>query len=473
MNIILKKVRVKTLFSRLDPIKVESLELSYLKTICDELGHNSYIIDELFNEEKMGVLSSISKNLRHFILRRTESSLLTKNLDFLPDIIVLTGYNVAENRILEEAKEYKALFPNTKIILGGLHIQLNASSFHKDYVDYVIHSQSLELFRNIIGIIIKERSIGDTDKAFNESILDTDELNIPMGYDYREGNNWILGSRLTINKSEEIHANREFLYSNRDKFHYLEKNDLALIKGSIGCPYKCSYCYCRELNEGKYLSADYSRMIQEMEEIDAKYFWIVDDVLFVNDKDVNEFLIQANKQGFNKKFIAYLRADFIIKEEDKLGQLKEVGLDEVIIGFEAITEDELKNYNKGLNPLNYPRVISILKEKDIDYTGLFMVDPEYGIKDFLNLYRFIRDNDIKIFTLSVFTPIKGTKGYGDYKLVTEDPEKFDFLHLVTKPKLPKPLFYLLFYGIHLRMLKSKRIWKLILRRKNENMGFLG
>lgn len=474
MNILLKKVRVKTLFSRFEPIKVEPLELSYLKTICDEMGHKTYILDELFNEEKIGVLASISKNLCRVILRRTELTSLTNNLGFIPNIIVLTGYNVAENRILEEAKEYKAIYPDAEIIVGGLHIQLNASSFHKDYIDYVIHSQSLEVFRNIIRIISKEKSIKALDESVNELVPDAAyELGIPRGYDYGIHNDWILGSKLVIDKTEDIYPSREFLYSNKDKFHYLDKNDLALIKGSIGCPYKCSYCYCRELNEGKYLSSDYSRMIQEMCEIEAQYFWIVDDVLFVNDKDVNEFISQANKQSFNKKFIAYLRADFIIKEEDKLALLKEVGLDEIIIGFEAITESELKNYNKGVNPLNFPKVISILKEKGIDYTALFMVGPEYGIKDFLNLYRFIRDNDIEIFTLSVFTPIKGTKGYGDYNLVTDDPEKFDFLHLVTKSHLPKPLFYLLFYGMHLRMLKSKRIWKLLIRRKNEHMGFLG
>ena len=463
MNILLKKVRVKTLFSRFEPIKVEPLELSYLKTICDEMGHKTYILDELFNE--MGLLSTISKNLSRVFHKWAGLTSLSKNLGFIPDIIVLTGYNVAENRILEEAKEYKTSYPHAKIIVGGPHIQLNASSFHKGDIDYVIHSQSLEVFRNIIGIISKEKSIKESDQLVNEFVLDSDKLVIPIGYDYRIHNEWILGSKLVIDKIEDIYPSREFLNSNKDKFHYLDKSDIALIKGSIGCPYKCSYCYCREVNEGKYLSADYSRMIKEMCEIEAQYFWIVDDVLFVNDKDVNEFISQANKQGFNKKFIAYLRADFVIKEEDKLALLKEVGLDEIIIGFEAITERELKNYNKGVNPLNYPKVISILREKDIDYTALFMVGPEYGIKDFLNLYKFIRDNDIEIFTLSVFTPIKGTRGYGDHNLVTDDPEKFDFLHLVTKSKLTKPLFYILFYGMHLRMLKSKRIRNFLMRRK--------
>ena len=451
MNILLKKVRVKTLFSRFEPIKVEPLELSYLKSLCDQMGHSTYIKDELF--ERYDIKQS------NVIPRRTEYTLLSRNLGFIPDIIVLTGYNVAENRILDEAKAYKTTYPHAKIIIGGLHIQLNASSFRKDYVDYVVHSQSLNVLRKIIQIIGEEKFM----KPLNQA----------KGFDYRRGSEWLIGSKDVIDFNEEIFPNREFFYKNKNSFHYLDKRSIALIKASSGCPYKCSYCYCRELNGGSYIRADYSKMIHEMKAIDAEYFWIVDDVLFVSGQDVNDFIAEAKNQEFQKKFIAYLRADFIIKEEDKLGLLKEAGLNELIIGFEAITQKELKEYNKGADPLDYPRVISILKDKGIDYTALFMLQAQYRIKDFINLYRFIKENDIETFTLSIFTPIKGTKGYEDHNLLTNNPEKFDFLHLVTKSKLPKPLFYLLFYGMHLRMLKSKRIWKLLIRRKNEHMGFLG
>lgn len=451
MNILLKKVRVKTLFSRFEPIKVEPLELCYLKSLCDQMGHYSYILDELFDTQDI--------RQPKVNLRRKELLSHSKNLGFIPDIIILTGYNVAENQIIDEAKAFKSIYPDAKIIVGGLHIQLNASSFHKPYVDYVVHSQRLKVLANIIQIIVEEKSM----KPLNQA----------KGFDYRRGSEWIIGSRDVIDSKEDIYPDREFFYKNKNNFHYLDKRSVALVKGSSGCPYKCSYCYCRELNGGRYIRADYSKMIREMQEIDSEYFWIVDDVLFVSGQDVNDFMVQAKKHDFQKKFIAYLRADFIIKEEDKLDLLKKAGLNEVIIGFEAITQKELIDYNKGADPLDYPRVISILKDKGIDYTALFMVQAQYGIKDFVKLYRFIKDNEIGTFTLSVFTPIKGTKGYGDHNLLTSKPEKFDFLHLVTKSKLPKPLFYLLFYGIHLRMLKSKRIWNYLLRRKNENMGFLG
>jgi len=125
----------------------------------------------------------------------------------------------------------------------------------------------------------------------------------------------------------------------------------------------------------------------------------------------------------------------------------------------------LKGYEKSTNALDYPEVISLLKENEIDLTALFMVQPDYQIKDFRNLYKFINANKIDVYTISILTPIKGTELYELFKdkLITCNPGNFDFLHLVLKPRLPKWLFYLLFYGVHIRLLKSKRVWKYLLR----------
>lgn len=418
MNIFLKKVRIKTLFSRFEPIKVEPLELCYLKTVADEMGHNSYIIDELF--------------CRGWVPPK-------------PDVIILTGYNVAENEILKEAKEYKLKYPNTKIIVGGVHIQLNSEIFHNRYIDYVVHSQSLEAFRDVL------KAIQGKDIA-------------PNGFDLRVEDSWAIGKRRNITELEHISPNRDFFEIYKDKIYYLDKREVALIKGSVGCPFKCSYCYCREINGGNYIGANYKNLVEEISSIDSKYFWIVDDIFLRNREDAVSFINEVKKAGVNKKFIVYLRADFIIKQEDMISELKQAGLDEIIIGFEAVTEKELKLYNKGTNVIDYPQVIRILKDNKIDYTALFMVQPDYGIKDFLNLYNFIKGNYIEIFTLSIFTPIKGTATYEEKQLTKLDTKYFDFLHLVTKSKLPKFIFYPLFYGMHLRLLKSERIRHYLLRR---------
>lgn len=419
MIVFLKKVRVGTLFSKFEPVVVEPLELCYLTTVLKDMNIENYIIDDLFK--------------------------LYEPKNIVPDLIILTGYNVAEDKILKEAKDYKNRFPDCKIIVGGVHIQLNRGVFHKEYIDYIIHSQSLAVFRTTIKNIIGNK------------------LAMDKGIDYYNNGQWNLGEIDRVLVRENILPDRSLFYGLKKRLRYLEKKGVALIKGSIGCPYNCSYCFCKDLNDGQYIKSNYKIMAEEIKTLNAEYYWIIDDVLFATRKDALDFIYSMEDIVAQKKIIGYLRADFILRERDLLSSLKKAGLEEVIVGFEATNNEELKSYDKTIDALDYPKVISILKENEIDLTALFIVQPDYDIKDFQNLYKFIKINKIEVFTISILTPLKGTKHYEEEKmeLITINPEKYDFLHLVKKSKLPKILFYVLFYGIHIRLLKSKRVWKYI------------
>ncbi len=420
MIVFLEKVRVKTIFSIIDPVKVEPLELCYLKTVLNSMNVESYIIDDLFGFKKPNEIT--------------------------PDIIVLTGYNTAENKIINKSKTYKNEFPGVKIIVGGVHIQKNAVFFKSNTIDYIVHSGSLNTFKLLI-----------------ENILNNTNIPLKSGVDTLIDNVWHNGKKDTINENENIKPDRDFFYKFKSRFKYLDKRNVSLIKGSTGCPYNCSYCYCKLLNNKQFIKPNYESMIEEMEKIDADYFWIVDDVLFSTREDALKFIEIIEKKNISIKIIGYLRADFICKEKDLLNKLRESGLMEVIVGFEATDNKELKSYKKTTDATDYPLVISLLKENNIDLTALFMVKPDYGFRDFKTLDNFIKENNIDVYTISIMTPVKGTMLYYEMEdeLIEKRPEKFDFLHLVLKPKLPKFIFYILFYSLHIRLLKSKRIRKFI------------
>ncbi len=427
MIVFLEKVRVKTIFSVFEPVKVEPLELCYIKTVLNNMNIENYLIDTLFGLKQ------------------------PKSIE--PDIVVLTGYNVSEKEIIKSAHLYKIKYPKVKIIVGGVHIQGNRKDFRVYGIDYVFHSQSLNTFKRLIEEILRN----------NKDALNT-------GVDsYIEKSNdgyWHIGNDEIIYQNEEVVADRNIFNQTSNKVRYLEKRKVALIKSSVGCLYNCSYCYCKEINSNHFIKANYKRMVEEMESIEADYFWIVDDVLFSSRSEALEMIDIIKKKNLNIKIIAYLRADFILREKELLKELREVGLVEAIVGFEATNNDELKAYEKTTNALDYPEAIRLLRENNIDLTALFMVQPNYGIKEFRNLRKFIKNNSIDVFTISIFTPIKGTKIYEQLKrnLITLDPKKFDFMHLVLKPKIPKWVFYILFYSTHVSLLKSKRIWRYIARR---------
>ncbi len=416
MIVFLEKIRVKTIFSIIDPIKVEPLELCYLETVLNDMNIESYIVDWLFG--------------------------FSPPKGITPDIIVLTGYNTAENEIIRSSEVYKNIYPKAKIIAGGVHVQENAEYFRVSTIDYVFHSGSLNAFKTLI-----------------EKIINNDRIPLNHGVDSQQQDGWHIGEKESLYENENIKPDRELFYEVKSKIKYLDKRNVALIKGSTGCPYNCSFCYCKLLNNKHFIACDYEKMIEEMESIDAEHYWVVDDVLFSTRDDALKFIEIVKKRKSNLNIIGYLRADFIIRERDLLKRLRNAGIREVITGFEATVNRELNEYKKTTDAADYPLAISLLKQNDIDLTALFMVQPNYGFKDFNILRKFIKANKIDVYTISIMTPLKKTKLYEEMEglLIDKRPERYDFLHLVLKPKLPKFIFYILFYGLHIRLIGSKRV----------------
>ena len=444
MIIFLEKVREKTIFSFFEPIVTEPLELMYIQTILMQEKITSYIIDD---------------NLKR-----------DKPKEAIPNLVILTGYNVAENLIVSKAKAYKNKYPTVKIMVSGVHAQLNREAFRTKGIDYVYFSQSLETFRAFIKTAINLEI--DYEEENNKYISNkrTNNKEDKSNY-FRKGvdiydkltDSWQLGQDDVLIKSENIFPDRLVFNDIKSQTRYIDKTQVALVKSSHGCPYSCSFCYCRLLNNGIYLKPDYKRLISEIKEIDSSYIWVIDDSFFVTREDALDFIVNAKNEYLNKSLIIYLRADFIVENEDLMSELKSWGIDEVIVGFESEDESMLSEYNKGQTANIYEKAVNILKNEAIELTALFIVDPSYEIKDFLRLYKYIKKLDLDLYTISIMTPLKGTLDYDlrKHELIETDPRKFDFLHLVLKSKLPKWLFYTLFYLCHLRLIKSKRIRKMI------------
>ena len=449
MIVFLEKVREKTIFSFFEPIVTEPLELMYIQAILMQEKITSYIIDDNFK--------------------------LDKPKGVIPDLVILTGYNVAENLIISKAKAYKNKYPTVKIMVSGVHAQLNREAFRTEGIDYVYFSQSLETFRAFIKTAVDlELDYEKEDNKYisNKHINNKDTKNKEFKSNYfRKGvdiydkltDSWQLGQDDVLIKSENISPDRLVFNDIKSQTRYIDKTQVALVKSSHGCPYSCSFCYCRLLNNGIYIKPDYKRLISEISEIDSSYIWVIDDSFFITREDALDFIVNAKNEYLNKSLIIYLRADFIVENEDLMSELKSWGIDEVIVGFESEDESMLSEYNKGQTANIYEKAVNILKKEAIELTALFIVDPAYEIKDFLRLYKYIKKLDLDLYTISIMTPLKGTLDYElrKHELIETDPRKFDFLHLVLKSKLPKWLFYTLFYLCHLRLIKSKRIRKMI------------
>lgn len=244
---------------------------------------------------------------------------------------------------------------------------------------------------------------------------------------------------------------RSFFNQYKSKSRYMLYAEVAIIKTSISCPYQCEFCYCRKINQGIYLTRKMNDIIKEIQQIDTEYIWIVDDTFLIDPLKVSEFVEAIKTHGINKKFIAYSRVDFIAKHPDIIEGLRDVGFVELIVGIEDISNSKLESYHKGTNEDYNEKAIQVLKDNKIRLTALFIAGIDFKSGDFRRMKQWIRSKAFDSYTISVFTPMKGTDLYDLYKdeITTNDPSSFDFLHLVMKPKyMNRWMFYFHFYSLY-------------------------
>ncbi|MBI9011006.1 MAG: hypothetical protein JEZ08_02150 [Clostridiales bacterium] len=400
MKIILKKVRRKTPFSWINPIKVEPLELEYLKAVVDDLDLNGVIIDELYHKEKV-----------------------------IGDVVVLNGYNTARDQMMTEARQLKERSPKTIVIGSGVDVQINWKLYEKSAFDYLVISNQLSVFKNLMEYL-----------AFNKQISLSGIYSLNAEPSYVESD--VMTSFETINPS------RTYFDRIKHQTRYLLYENVALLKRSHSCPYACEFCFCKQLNKGQYVTRSYDALLLEMKSVKADYYWVVDDVFIQNETEGESFLKAFKNTDY--KMIVYLRADFISTHPNMIKALKTAGIVEVIVGFESVKASTLEDFNKGYTPDINTKAIKVLKTADLSFTALFMIDISDEYKDFKTLRQYIKKHDLLNYTFSIFTPLRGTELYKAYEkdIIDFKCEHYDFLHLVLKPvKMHKITFKLAFMAL--------------------------
>lgn len=428
MKILLVKCHKKTLFSRFQPIVTEPLELEYLSALLTKLNIHHKIHDS---------------NMDAISFEEVFQS-------YEPDVVLLSGYVTAVDSIIGYSKYAKGKNSDTKVIVGGVHAEINYKDFFVDTIDVIIHSDGVNTLEKII-----------------ESSFDGDKMPGVQGIAYQDKGKWKVTSQIATDMERLPLPNRSYFKQHRNNTKYLHYSPISIVKTAISCPFNCNFCYCKLLNMGTYWTRPIESVIEEIRGIDSEYIWIVDDNFLIDRNRVEHFIDEVKRNNINKKFIAYSRVDFISKNEDIINKLGEIGLVELIVGMEAVEDAILDSFHKTCSTNENLKAVEILKSSNVKLTALFIVGIDFTLKGFKNLRAGIRKMGLKSYTASIFTPIMGTESYKVYenRLTTKDYSKWDFLHLVIKPVHLNPLvFYLNFYLIYVELFfRSKTIRSFLLK----------
>lgn len=352
--------------------------------------------------------------------------------EYKPDVVYCCGRTRQENFMLE----YLGYAKNTLgavTIAGGAHTQLCKERFFKDFVDFVLSSYD---YFALLSVIKGENAEG---------------LN---GISYKVDGEWKSNPISPVDINLLPHPDRSHFNKYSDKYRYLELVPCAHVRTSYSCPYGCAFCARRSLNGGKYSARDIKDVVDEIENISYENIYFIDDDFLFNPDRIKEFIRLIRERNINKKYVCYGRADFIAKNEELMAELKSIGLYYVLTGLESTKDDYLDSYNKKIDMDINIKAIDITNKLGIHMMGMFITDLDFEAKDFSNIYKFAKKHSIKHVAISIYTPELDSKLYNDMKdrIITDNPEHYDYLHVVAKPgKLSLRSYYFHYHVLMVRL----------------------
>ena len=373
-------------------LRTEPLELEYIFAMLHEAGIPCYLYEAAADPLSFEELLS----------------------RYRPNAVAVTGYITQENRIKDYAKRAKAFDPDILTLVGGSHAQQNAERFFEPYIDFICRSDNIYAILDVL----KQKPFENIDG---------------LCYDTCEG--WKMNPIEAFDINRLPIPDRSHMERYLSLYRYLDVHPVALLKTSSSCPHHCSFCYGRTLNTGRFYQRDLSLVIKEIQGIASPNIQIVDDDFLYDADRLWEFISLIRSHNIHKTFICYGRADFITANRALMEALADIGFKYVMVGLEAVSNRQLDSYAKGTSLDVNCACIRLLQELSIHPVGLFIVDIRFRRKDFRNLRGFIHRMELAYTGISIFTPIPGTGLYQRYekRLLTKDPEKWDFMHLVVPP----------------------------------------
>jgi radical SAM superfamily enzyme YgiQ (UPF0313 family) len=308
-----------------------------------------------------------------------------KNIDDIPyaDVFAFSVVHATYYGSINLAKKIKAKFPNSQIIVGGVHP--TTSPDIDPIFDSVFVGQS-EL--TMLDYIVDLKN-GCPKKRYVQSVpfktLDDfypDRSLLPDDY-LRTASIFTKGKAYSEGGSTSIMFSR-------------------------GCPYRCSFCASPVTYGGRVLFRSVSAIEKEIRHI-------------INTYGIRQFRVQDDTLTYNKKFLKELHAalkplDIYYRcstrvntvDHETIERLYESGCREIGLGVEVADNDSLKILNKKITVDQIEQAIAIIKKFPIIIRGFFMIGlPFDSVKTVQANIDFIERNELDNVVVGRFYPFPG------------------------------------------------------------------
>lgn len=368
-------------------------------------GHKANVFANYMKLPLTGILylGTILHNAGYEVSILSEN-LLPKRIDpfeIKADIFCITSLTVSANRARTLAGQLKRIYPESKVIVGGIHATLMPETF-EGVADQIVLGEAEDIIIDVI-----EGKFSDY-IVHGAPIQDLDALPF-INYSLLEG---------------------------------YRRMPIIPIITSRGCPFNCEFCTVTKIFGRRFRMQSAERVLAEVKS--ALSYFTVKSVFFYDDNFTADReridkicqLIVDHEIDFH--WNAQVRTD-IAKEPELVEKMVQAHCDRVFVGFESIDNDALAALHKSQTREDVEHSIRTLHRYGIKVHGMFMFGEDHDtVENIRNTATFAIENDIDTVQFMVLTPIPGTKIYERFdeqnRLYHKNWDYYDGMYAVFQPK---------------------------------------
>lgn len=370
---------------------------------------------------------------------------------FKPDVVGVTAVTANLHLAKEVLRKAKRSNAEIKTVMGGHHASLIPGDCFESDVDAVVIGEGEKTFPELVG-------------AWEKGLAPASVT----GLAYRNSGGFTFtGERDLIDIDDMPTANRALTKEYRKKYFRGSWHPTGSVIFSRGCPFRCEFCAEWKINRGKYRVRNPRAVMREIAGMEERFIHFIDDNTFESVGKARELAELLKAEGIRKQYEAYGRSDTIVKHPDLIERWREIGLELMLIGLEAIDQAKLKSWNKRISPGINDEAIDILHKNGIEIAAYFIVDPDFGREDFEALADYVEKRRLTHPIFTVLSPFPGTelRERRRKELLTDSYQILDFFHTVLPTRLPLKEFYDNFADLYFKAYSFKKALRHVFRSK--------
>jgi len=370
------------------------------KSFYDYRFYARFLLSKKYISYLLAVPTLASLTPVHHELRVFDENIEKIDYTWNPDLVGISVRTMYANRAYAISDEFRKR--GVRTVLGGIHPSMcpEEAGLHCDSV-----------------------VIGEAENIWGQLLKDAEERNLKKVY--------------KAESFTDLQVSPAIIRSPLSRGRYLQD----IVQTTKGCPFHCEFCSVYAFDGQKIRNKSIDQIIAEIRDINCtgsqykkkKAVFFADDNIIANKKFARELFLALKPHNINWS----CQASINISEEDELLRLmSECGCGAILIGFESISQDNLKAMHKSINQrFVYADAIAKIQSYGILVHSAFIVGYDHDTETGFNeLIEFIQKTNLLMPLINILTPFPGTELFKrlekEGRILHKDWSKYDARHVV-------------------------------------------